>query len=42
MAGLAAIGKGKNTLAGDDIHPMNKPITQRHNQLPFNQEIKAL
>jgi hypothetical protein len=29
-------------IAGGDIHPLNKPITQRHNQLPFNQEIKSL
>jgi hypothetical protein len=31
-----------NTLAGDDIHPLNGEIEQRYNQFPFNQEIKFL
>jgi hypothetical protein len=31
-----------NTLVGDGIHLMNKPIKQRYNQLPSKQEIKSL
>jgi hypothetical protein len=43
---LRAMGRGRVFLqcpwAGTDVHPLNEPITQRLNQLSFNQEIKSL
>jgi hypothetical protein len=28
--------------AGANMHPMNRPVAKRHNQLPFNQEVRII